>query len=134
MVCKGLVHPNIVELHGVCFDDERPWLVMEYMEGGSLDAYFSARRKKKPGHLRHKPPKPYQARESCCQRRCRLTVCVLHFLGDGLGCGGADWRPSRRTSLGWCLDTMTVKSHTLQPNTGGGDVGGVQQLSLLCET
>lgn len=59
MVCKGLVHPNIVELHGVCFDDERPWLVMEYMEGGSLDAYFSARRKKKPGHLRHNPPKPY---------------------------------------------------------------------------
>lgn len=39
----GLAHPNIVQVYGVGFDDDPPYIAMEYVEGSSLEAIMRQR-------------------------------------------------------------------------------------------
>ena len=45
LMCRSLVHPNIVGFYGICIDGDLPWLVIEYMGGGSLDLYYRSQRR-----------------------------------------------------------------------------------------
>ena len=41
---SALGHPNIVGFHGICIDETAPWLVIEYVGGGSLEDYYQSQR------------------------------------------------------------------------------------------
>ena len=49
MMSQKLQHPSIVGFRGICIDSTLPWLVLEYMPGGSLDHFFRAQRSENHG-------------------------------------------------------------------------------------
>ena len=61
-VAAGLQHPNLVSVYDYDAGD-RPYLVMEYIEGGDLAAALEAGR----------PPPPTSSRRSC-SRRCATST------------------------------------------------------------
>jgi serine/threonine protein kinase len=40
-------HPNIVDFYGICADGLQPWLIMEYVGGGSVEDFLA---KKETGY------------------------------------------------------------------------------------
>lgn len=44
LMSSNLKHPNIVGFYGICIDGALPWMVIEYMGGGSVDQYYHSQR------------------------------------------------------------------------------------------
>ncbi len=46
LMCRAFAtvsHPNIVGFYGICVDSPQPWLIMEYVGGGSLEDHLGTK-------------------------------------------------------------------------------------------
>lgn len=66
-------HPDLVMFLGACLDQTPPWFITEYMEGGDLDRYYKAQRKK-IGHEYKPPHNTFLAWAAAVAR----ALCFLH--------------------------------------------------------
>ena len=53
LLAKKLTHPGITQIYDAAADDDRAYIVMEYMQGGSLDRYCTPQTLLKPERVAH---------------------------------------------------------------------------------
>src|SRR6185312_4587984 len=53
LLAKKLTHPGITQIYDAAADDERAYIVMEYMQGGCLDSYCTPATLLKPERVAH---------------------------------------------------------------------------------